>query len=243
MIIIFLIIIIILIAIYWHNNYVEKYMMINNGLDMPIYIINLESRPDRKLRMENELTKHQLRGHFIKAVNGKDVDINKQTYDQQDYFRKMRTGEIGCYLSHLKCWDLILQSGKPYGMVLEDDTVFIDNFKEIFINAMNDIKDLEWDYIAIGRNCNKKIFDEDCQSGKRINDIMFYPNFIGYATFAYVIKTEAIEKLLKTTYPISKPIDVKIIDEQQKKNIKIITFINNLAKQNNSVDSDTTKIK
>lgn len=224
------------------SNETENFDIMN---DMQTFVINLKNRPDRKMRMLNELNKNNISGIFIEAVDGRTLDGNNinKIYKKIDSYRSLRAGEIGCYLSHINCWDLILESKKPYGLILEDDVVFSENFsnnmKELFYN----IKNKEWDIIALGRRCDKKLFTEDCTSGEIIHGNIFYPNFIGYATYAYIIKADTIRKLLKNTFPISKPIDVVLIDEQQKKNIKIISFINNLVSVYNLSDSDTTRIK
>lgn len=245
---IILIVILVIIVIYVAMNANEH--MSPNITDyiseMPTFIINLKDRPDRKARAVRELNKHKIKGTFIEAINGIDLEIDgvrmDQIYVKDSKFRLLRKGEIGCYLSHMACWNLILESGNPYGLVLEDDVVFVNDFKNIFNDAFSQIKDMDWDIIALGRRCNKQIFDEDCVSGEIIYKNTFYPSFIGYATYAYIIKASTIDKLLKTTFPFSKPIDVVLIDEQQKGNIKIISFMENLAGVNSLRDSDTVAI-
>ena len=201
--------------------------------NMPTFIINLKDRPDRKARVIRELDDHQINGIYVEAINGTDLKIDgvnmDQIYVRDPTYRDLRRGEIGCYLSHAVCWNLILESGKSHGMVLEDDVVFIDNFKNVFNDIFEEIKDMDWDIITLGRRCNKKLFDnEDCTGGKIIYKNTFYPDFVGYGTYAYIIKAKTINKLLQTTFPFSKPIDVVLIDEHKKGNIKIISFIEKL---------------
>ena len=64
----------------------------------------------------------------------------------------------------------------------------------------------------------------------------------GYSTHAYIIKRSAILKLLKLVYPINVPIDTLLINLSRKKEIKIISVINEITKQRNSHDSDTIKL-
>ena len=250
LIIIFIILIVCIIAdvSYEHMTPYESIDYINN---IPIFVINLKNRRDRKARVINELEYHKIDGVFVEAINGKNLNIDgvhpNQIYKPNYTYRPLRKGEIGCYLSHIACWNLILKSGKPYGLVLEDDVVFVDNFKYIFNDMFGYIVDpknnIEWDIIMLGRRCDEKLFYEDCKDGKGIYKSAFYPSFVGYGTFAYIIKTDTIKKLLNTTFPIFKPIDVIIIDEQQKKNIKIISFTKNLVGVYSLYDSDTIKIK
>lgn len=250
-----LIVILIILIVYLTDFNKSEHMIANEIVhhadNIPTFIINLKNRKDRKNRVLNELKRHKINGTFVEAINGKNLNIDginiDQIYKPNYTYRPLRTGEIGCYLSHIACWDLILKSGKEYGLVLEDDVVFVKNFKdlfsEMFSHIINPNNHIEWDIIMLGRRCDKTLFYEDCKSGENIYKNAFYPSFVGYGTFAYIIKADTIKKLLRTTFPILKPIDVVIIDEQQKKNIKVISFIDNLVGVYNLKDSDTVKIK
>jgi glycosyl transferase family 25 len=214
---------------------------------IPIFIINLKTRSKRKEKTLAELGRNKLQGTFIEAIDGRYLDaenLKKRGVVADDpQYRKLRRGEIGCYLSHLKCWDLILQSKKSYGLVLEDDVVFTKNFKCKFNDTFKHIKDLEWDIITLGRRCKPAWFNKKCLDGTSIYADSFYPAVVGYGTFAYIIKRDAIEKLLRTTFPISKPIDVVILEEYEKQNIKVISFKKDLATQYDIINSDTVAIK
>ena len=71
--------------------------------------------------------------HFVEAVDGRalsDEQLNemwnqKETY--KTYGRCMKGGEIGCSLSHRKCYEEILKNGDDAALILEDDVVFKEN--------------------------------------------------------------------------------------------------------------------
>lgn len=136
-----------------------------------------------------------------------------------------------------------MKTGKPYGLVLEDDIVFTDNFREKFNDVFYHLKDISWDIIGLGRRCKPGWFDKKCNEGTFIYKDAFYPLVIGYGAFAYIIKASAIKKLLKTTFPISKPIDVVIPGEHDKGNIQMISFLNDLITVKDIIHSDTIAIK
>ncbi len=251
-----IIMIIILLYLATKNNIGQEHMTYrdsnNNSTDnlnnIPTFVINLKDRPDRKIRAIEELNKHGINGTFIEGINGLDLSIPNinlnEIYTIDHSFRPLRRGEIGCYLSHIACWSLILESGKPYGMILEDDVVFVDNFRNIFNDTFEHIKDSEWDLIMIGRGCTAKQFSRyrECTEGKIIYDNTLYPKLVGYGAFAYIIKADTIRELLKRTFPIHKPVDtILLVDE--KPNLKIIAFIKNLADVSSRIDSDTVGIK
>ena len=214
--------------------------------NIPIFIINLKDRPERKKEMQEELDRHDMKGKFIIAYDGRNLDLNvlkeNNFFTEKDDIRPLRRGEIGCYFSHIKCWELILESGKPYGMVLEDDVIFDSKFRTKFNDIFENVKDLDWDIISLGRSCKTGWFDNDCLDGTIIYKNAFRPTIMGYGAFAYIIKTSTIEKLLNDTFPIYKPVDVVIPDEYQKGNIKNISMLNDLAKVR-PVVSDTVGIE
>ncbi|AYV80656.1 MAG: glycosyltransferase family 25 [Harvfovirus sp.] len=215
--------------------------------DIPIFIINLKSREERKKIAVEELDKHDIVGEFIEGVDGNKLDrddlISNGLIDDSTSYRKLRKGEIGCYFSHLKCWELILSSGKEYGIVLEDDVVLDDNFRDEFNSLFSELEKHKWDYVCLGRRCNPKWFDErNCNYGQQINKNFYYPSLVGYATFAYVIKRGVIEGLLRKTFPISKPIDVVILEENDRRRMRPIVLEHDLVKVRNINDSDTMGI-
>lgn len=246
--IIIIIIIIISLIFLFIKLLTENKIQVNNYIDsIPIFVINLKIRPNKKKKTLEELNKNNLTATFIEAFDGRFLDLinlrNHAIIKTNPNYRLLRRGEIGCYLSHLKCWDLILKSEKPYGLVLEDDVVFLDNFRNKFNVIFNRIKDMEWDIIGLGRRCKYGWFKENCNSGKFLYSDAFYPSVVGYGAFAYIIKPETIKKLLKITFPISKPIDVVILEEHAKGNIKVISFLQDLVTVHDIIHSDTMGIK
>lgn len=78
--------------------------------------INLSSRTDRKVHIENQLNS---------------VGINSTRFNAI----KLKNGRIGCSMSHLKCLQLAKMNNWPYVMICEDDLLILD--KEKFINQVN----------------------------------------------------------------------------------------------------------
>jgi glycosyl transferase, family 25 len=244
--IIFLIIFLILLCTYLLISSAQCTDSNNKYLDdMPVYVINLKSRPKRKERALKELNKYNIKHKFIEAVDGSKLD--KTTLEDDNIiktngsYRELRKGEIGCYLSHLECWKNILESGKEYGLVFEDDVVLADNFIDKFNEMFDSVKNKNWDIICLGRRCQQ--YFKNCTKGVPMSDETYYPETLGYGTYAYIIKANAINELLKTTYPIMKPIDVVIIDEYFKKNINVLGLNKDLVTIVDVKNSDTVAIK
>lgn len=92
------------------------------------YIINLERSVERREYMENILKGLPfLSPEFVKAVDGRAMSMEERrgAFDD-DLFQKRnsnvaRPGEVGCTLSHQKCYRKIVEENEPYVLILEDD--------------------------------------------------------------------------------------------------------------------------
>ena len=62
-------------------------------------------------------------------------------------------GTIGCYLSHLKLWEMLLKSNEDMYLILEDDVCPNENYNieniNLLVNNVNKI-DPQWNLIFIG---------------------------------------------------------------------------------------------
>lgn len=113
---------------------------------MKTYIINLKKSLKRKSYMEELLRSYQdfLDVHFIEAIDGKKMskeqqsDLWNQKATYKTYGRYMKSGGIGCALSHRKCYEEILKQQDDMALILEDDISFQDvNVKNIIISVQN----------------------------------------------------------------------------------------------------------
>lgn len=111
---------------------------------MKTYIINLKKSLERRSYMEELLKPYQgfLEICFIEAVNGREMskeqlaDIWDQKTTYKTYGRYMKSGEIGCALSHRKCYEEILKQQDDMALILEDDISFQDvDMKNIILSV------------------------------------------------------------------------------------------------------------
>ena len=110
------------------------------------FYINLDSRPDRKQYVEEQL---------------KTIGIQNATR-----FKAIQTtnGAIGCSLSHLKCLEIAKQNNYDHILIVEDDITFLN--PTVFINQMNTFltNRKTWDVVLIaGNNIPPyKVIDDSC---------------------------------------------------------------------------------
>jgi len=104
------------------------------------YVINLPSAVDRWRCMQVKLEEAGVPFTRIEAILGRGLPQPYPEFDEVGHRR--RTGrrpipaEIGCYLSHLKAIDSLLESGQTHGLILEDDAVFAPGFRAIIDAAL-----------------------------------------------------------------------------------------------------------
>lgn len=97
-------------------------------MTIPTYIVNLKTSTARKEYMENLLSGFsRLDIRFIEAVDGRlfSEEERNQAFDMHECVlrngREINAGEIGCTLSHRKCYRMLVDSGDKYALILEDD--------------------------------------------------------------------------------------------------------------------------
>lgn len=102
------------------------------------YVINLEHDTIRRSYMDDLLLNLDFPKHiFVPAVYGKmleqeelsNVFDEKMAYNR--YGRYLNRGEIGCTLSHYKCYERIVEED-DYALILEDDISIINDIEIIY---------------------------------------------------------------------------------------------------------------
>ncbi len=90
---------------------------------MKIYLINLDRSSERLEWMKRVLAERGLEFQRIDAVDAgkmsaEEIRDQKQHYNASDL---VSPGDLGCFLSHRKCWQTIVDAKDDYACVLEDD--------------------------------------------------------------------------------------------------------------------------
>lgn len=165
--------------------------------DIPIYVISLATDVERRHNIAQEMHKQNLVFEFFDAAEGRARLEEVGLTVDDDYVNGRRgypltDGEIGCYLSHYILWSRCVKQNAPM-VVLEDDAVLMDGFKEIY----QELFQQKFDYIKL----------EKRSSGKPINDTLMLLDRNKSGTVGYFIRPEAARKFMKAAQPISLPVD------------------------------------
>lgn len=190
------------------------------------YVINLNKNIDKYDDMKHNFSKYDIYPERFKAIYAKDLDneyINKITDPSVQYnINKGRSldcnigtlGAIGCSLSHIKLWNMLLESNDEMFLIFEDDAYpiyskyLVDNINN-YINSVNSVK-VNWDIIYLGwhkiyneTNNDKLMYTNNSNNKESIYKIT---SFV-YTTHAYIINKKGALKLLQQAFPIIHQID------------------------------------
>jgi len=166
------------------------------------YVINLERDFLKKQNLEQNIKEKSIDTHlniiFKKAVNGSDATALSKysfkicpTWFDPDLKTGIRTGEIGCALSHYDCWLDFYNSNKPHALFLEDDVAFTDNFTEQYNNLLQYPDNTDIVYIK------RKPLNADKET--KYNSI-FINSKTSYWLCGYLLTRKGVEQLLNTNY-------------------------------------------
>ena len=170
-----------------------------------IYCINLKKSKQRYNTVVQQFNAQNININRFEAVDG--FNLEKQTLLDKNIISpnlKFNSAVIGCYLSHLKLWNQLKKNNIKYAIIIEDDIILSEGFKENLKNILETQMPSDFDIVYLGGNriCGSKIkknvIKPDIHKCKKKN----------VGTFAYIISQKAYLFLLeKCNKPIEKMID------------------------------------
>jgi glycosyl transferase, family 25 len=98
-------------------------------MSTPVYLINLSTSPERLEKSKKRLAEQNINYIRVEGILGKELsnqEINQhysEELNRAKYHTALTKGQIGCYLSHRKVWQLIADGDNDFAIILEDDFV------------------------------------------------------------------------------------------------------------------------
>lgn len=175
-----------------------------------VFLINLKSSKQRLFNSQQLLEAAGVDFERIDAVNGSQlsdstIDSVYQFNRGADYYKKLSKGEIGCYLSHQKAWQRIVEERLDFAVILEDDFAQCSNLGKS-IEGLQTL-DCSWDYIKLAEHSRKrKVVFEWVQNQLKL---CVY-NKVPARTLAQAVSLQGAKKLLQHSRQIKRPIDIDL---------------------------------
>lgn len=179
----------------------------------PIYLINLNASPERLAKSKTRLENQNVSFIRVEGVLGRELSKEEiaQHYSDnintQKYHTTLTKGQIGCYLSHRKAWQLIANGDAEFGIVIEDDFVLPGDLKQAIETVGN--LNFEWGLIKLAayQSRDRKIAFQH-PIGNGFNVVVHEKPMSGGAATA--ITKQAAKKLLDATDKFGRPCDTDI---------------------------------
>jgi len=169
--------------------------------------------PDRLQNISAQQTEiHKSTGlinlEIVDAVAGKELDLDSLQSEgivksgSEGNFSKSIKNEIGCYLSHLKIYNMIAGKNKPgYSVIFEDDISLLDGFVDKLETLIEKMKDTNFDFLFLSILNGR--------GGEQVYENVYNLPKGGeqYGTWGYMVKNESINKIIENLTPIEYLID------------------------------------
>ncbi len=170
-------------------------------------VINLDRAPDRMMRMSQRLQELELGWQRVSGVDGQALDWTSPTYLDLNAFHRRHgksplSGEVGCYLSHLKAMNAFLSSDARFALILEDDVQLCEDVPRV-LNGLQDCPQ-DWDLVKLSgvhRGTPVKLQSLDAE-----HDLVVMLSKCTGAS-AYVLNRRAAEVLAAGLLPMRIPFD------------------------------------
>jgi GR25 family glycosyltransferase involved in LPS biosynthesis len=159
-----------------------------------IYVINLESRIDRKVKWETKNDNLKMLQNKVQIFQAIDGNLHLSGIKSS-----LRPGEIGCSMSHICVWQDALKCGYNQILVFEDDVILDKKFEEKLNDVLMCLKgEFDWLYLYNTWDYRPVEFFSD-----KLQKVI-----ASLGTQAYIINTKSVSRLLPFVQEFVFPIDV-----------------------------------
>jgi len=170
------------------------------------FYLNLDYRPDRREKMEKQLSKVNVNFDRFPAIDGTKIELNK---DFKGTITNSETKQYATYLSHYEMIKYAKENNWSNLIILEDDVTLCDDFDsrlDFFVNILPN--DWKIAYLGFNEQQDTKLY--------QVNEFIFrVDNVLG--CFGMIINGNFYEELLSIIERFKQPIDEIIKSYVQKK--------------------------
>lgn len=172
----------------------------------------------------------------LDEVYKKESDIFKQKvgslWDANvHHYRELNLPEISCTAKHIMALDKVSKECPNYGLILEDDAVFVPDFADRFRKYINDTPD-NWDAIFMGEGCGTDYQLSRIAKGQQLSNNCFN---VGHPATncaeAYLIRPEMAKKVALSAIPFHLVSDWEIAYQFYKFNATVYWWMPSIVTQ------------
>ena len=186
---------------------------------LPAYVITL--RPERLALFEDDCRALKCL-NVVPATDGRDIDLDAWEREglvsakgefafANDHIRPLRRGELGCFRSHHRVWQRLVDEDVECALVFEDDAVVPD--AATLNTAIEEAMRLgEWDIAYLSHNWHGPSpleVGEPCLTWTRS-----WAHTSFQQTHAYLVTQRGARRLLEFAVPFRLPVDAYMVCRQ-----------------------------
>ena len=119
----------------------------------PIYILNLDRAKERWKSIQSVMSNSNLTIERLPGVDGRQLSKKELKFQSTRLAVFLQPpGVLGCYLSHRKFWQLVVDLGLESAIIFEDDVTLVPNFKDTLQTNLRRLKedDIAYDIVFLG---------------------------------------------------------------------------------------------
>jgi len=181
------------------------------------YVVHYTRLPERRMYMDSFLRPNDISVEYITSDDQDELsnelikeyyNPSKEEYDKKilglygsdsNKFRFLSRAEISCTIKHYNALDKVSKECKEYGLIFEDDIMFVDNFVNHFNTNLSKTPD-DWDAIFFGGCCGMDIE----QVAKTHNEVAYLKSHpASKCADGYLIRSSLAKKITKTMKPFT----------------------------------------
>eukprot|EP00929_Paragymnodinium_shiwhaense_P103563 TRINITY_DN67143_c0_g2_i1.p1 TRINITY_DN67143_c0_g2~~TRINITY_DN67143_c0_g2_i1.p1 ORF type:complete len:509 (-),score=114.95 TRINITY_DN67143_c0_g2_i1:120-1577(-) len=221
--------------------------------DVPVWVINLDKSTQRWEDTKGECDKQNIKAERFSATYGKmlpDEEYEAKTTSMAYYF--CSPGMVGCFLSHRRIWQRVVDEGQPAAIAFEDDVVIGPDFHQRLGSILEELPE-DWDICLLGAvGCvttdvepiPMKFYGYMCGGtraapgkSRNISENLFVP-YKPLGTHAYMVSQKGAKKLLELLPKATYHVDLAAYSLQD---INLYCAKEHLARQRFDDDSTVAK--
>ncbi len=170
---------------------------------MPIFYINLDTRPERRKFMERQFEDLGLVADRIRGTTPAELtDEERNQYCNPNRWYWLSEAQFACSKAHTHAWEALIATGARRGLVLEDDVVLSSDIKSF----LEQLPEFDVDVIRIedtdAPQLNAGLLEQKC-AGRGFRRMSSFT----WGSAGYVISRTAAQALLASPQLFNYPLD------------------------------------
>ncbi len=160
------------------------------------FCVTLRETPKRREEAQKYFDSNNFKVEMFEGVHGQSFGLkttipNYSVFPGREYF--IPQGAVGCILSHLMLWNILIHLPEEEFLIVEDDIILAEGFEEKFAKVKGELPP-DWEICFVGWSPAGNEYAKVSSTHVTDNIVITTP----VCTHAYMVKKSAIKTLIET---------------------------------------------